>query len=442
MSDGPAVESGSSTTAGGTGTERPGLVGPGLERPGAERPGLARARHLLRLGRSRLEWLADQRGTANKRLTIVIAVVVGGVVLAGVQELRAVFPSGIDLEIPLRAATHWSTGAPVYPPSAMDVQFGPDLPYLYPPFLLPLLSPIAALPREPVIDVWLVLCLLTAVWTCRRLGIPWLAVPCLLAWPPFGEGLVVGNVQIMLFAAFVAVFYQPGDWAPEQRELRPRGDLLNGILAGLVGALKVTQALPVLYLARRRFRAAFLGVAVLGAVALATLPLTGLHIYGDWLSQLQRAADPAWTIGGVALGHRLGIPDTIPIVIGIVMALAIRGRDSVAWLGIALIVATPSVHGYTFLFLLPGLLTIRRDVAIPIGALFIGIYHGYAWWLAWLFVVYFLIASKKWPWLRAPSRSDSPDPAADPRAIAPDARAAGGAAASGAAAGGAAGAGT
>jgi hypothetical protein len=352
--------------------------------------------------------LVDRRGTANTRLTIVLAVVVGGLAFAGIPDLRASFASGIDLEIPLRAAAHWQSGAAVYPPSAMQVQSGPDLPYLYPPYLLPLLSPLVSLPRDQVIDVWLIACLLAAVWTCRRLGIPWLAVPCLLAWPPFAEGLIVGNLQIMLFAAFVAVFYEPGDGAPEQRSLRPDlgHDWLNGVLATLVGALKITQALPTLYLLRRRFRAAILGAVTVGIVVLVTLPLTGLQIYGDWLAQLGRAADPAWTVGGVAIGHRLGVPDAIPIALGIALALVVRGRDSAAWLGMALIIATPTAHGYTFLFLLPAMLTIRRDLAIPIGALFLGIYHGYAWWMAFMFVAYLLVASNRWPWLRAPRRSE------------------------------------
>jgi len=376
----------------------------------------ARVRDLLRRGGSWAARLMDQRGTANRLLTIVLAIIAGGLVLAGVPELRAVFPSGIDLEIPLRAATHWSTGAAVYPAWAMQVQSGPDLPYLYPPFLLPMLSPIASLPRQAVIDVWLIACLLAAVWTCRRLGIPWIAVPFLLAWPPFGEGLIVGNVQILLFAALVAAFYEPGDLAPRQRELLPGRDLQTGLLAALVGALKFTQGLPVLYLARRRFRAAVLGVAVVGVVALATLPFTGLPIYGDWLMQLERAADPAWTIGGVALEHRFGIPDAIPIAIGILLALSVRGRDSVAWLGIALIVATPTVHGYTFLFLLPAMLTIRRDIAIPIGLLFLGIYHGFAWWLAFLLVAWLLVASTRWPWLRAVGAPASHPRPSDPSA--------------------------
>ena len=362
---------------------------------------------LLRRAAAWTARVMDQRGPVDRALAIGLGVVVGVLALAGIPDLRASFISGLDLEIPLRAATNWSAGAAVYPPSAMLVQHGPDLPYLYPPFLLPLLRPLAVLPRDLVIDVWLVVCLLAAVWTCRRLGIPWLAVPFLLAWPPFGEGLIVGNVQILLFAAFVAVFYEPGAGAPEQRVLRRGRDLQNGLLAAAVGALKFTQALPVLYLARRRFRSALLGVAVFGVVALATLPFTGLSIYSDWLAQLARAADPAWTIGGVSLTHRAGIPDVVPIGVGAVLALLVRGRDSAAWLGIALIVATPSAHGYTFLFLLPAMLTIRRDLAIPIGFLFLGVYHGYSWWLAWLIVTWLLLASTRWTWLRAPRRSDN-----------------------------------
>lgn len=371
------------------------------------------ARAAVRLGRSWVVRLADERGVANRRLTWVIAIVVGGLMLASSPNLRAAFPLGVDAEIPLRAAAHWSSGAPVYPPSAMKVAYGSDLPYLYPPFLLPLLSPIASLPREMVIDIWLVLCVVAAVWTCRRLGIPWIAVPCMLAWPPFGEGLVVGNVQILLFAAFVAVFLEPGaSWAgaPHERELRPEQDLRNGIRATLVGALKFVQVLPLVYLARRRFRAALLGVVVVAASVLATLPLTGLAIYGDWLAQLGRASDPAWLTGGMGLLHHYGIPDLLLLAFGVIAALLLRGRDSVAWLGLLLVVTTPSVHGFTFLFLLPALLTIRRDISIPVGALYL-IFYSVPWWLAWFAAVFLLAASRRWPRLRAPDR---PGPGGSP----------------------------
>jgi len=354
----------------------------------------------VRRGRESLVRLFDQESAANRRLTMLLGLIVGGLVLSDLPILLSTLPAGIDFEIPLRAASHWSSGMQAYPPSAMLVESGPNLPYLYPPFLLPLLSPIAALPRTAVTDVWLAMCLLCAIWTCRRLGIPWIAVPFLLAWQPFAEGLITGNVQIFSFAAFVALLYVPGNGPPQQREFRPPQDLMNGIAAAGVGVLKTTQLLPALYLARRRFRAAAMTVAVLAAVVLVMLPLTGIGIYGDWLAQLRRATDPAWTIGGVAFGRRVGIPDILPVIAGTAMALSVRGRDSAAWLGIALLIATPSVHGYTFLFLLPGLLTIRRDVAIPVSALFLGIYDALAWWAACLIVACLLIASARWTWLR------------------------------------------
>ena len=373
---------------------------------------------LLLICRAALKRLFDQRDAWNRLLVIGLGLVAGTAYLLGLPELIGVFPAGIDFEIPMRAAAHWSSGAAVYPPSAMFVQTGPDLPYLYPPFLLPLLAPVAALPRPTVTGLWLILCILCAIWTCRRLAIPWLAVPFVLAWPPFAEGLITGNSQILAFAAFVAFLYEPIGAELRPKELRPARDALNGVLAAAVGALKATQLLPILYLARRRFRAAAIGVMALGAVAAAMLPWTGISIYGDWLAQLERAADPSWTIGGVAVGRLLHIPDLALAAAGIAIALAARGRDAGVWLGIALLIATPSVHGYTFLFLLPGLLTIRRDYAIVLSTLFLGVYHGVAWWVAFVIVVYLLVASARWTWLRRPDdgiaegAAGGPEPAA------------------------------
>jgi hypothetical protein len=120
----------------------------------------------------------------------------------------------------------------------------------------------------------------------------------------------------------------------------------------------------------------------------------------------------------VAVGRLLHIPDLALAAAGIAIALAARGRDAGVWLGIALLIATPSVHGYTFLFLLPGLLTIRRDYAIVLSTLFLGVYHGVAWWVAFVIVVYLLVASARWTWLRRPDdgvpdgAAGGPDPAA------------------------------
>jgi hypothetical protein len=369
-------------------------------------PAGPRLASLSHRGRDLLVRSFDQGGRANRGLTVLLSFWLGALIALGLPEMLRVFHAGLDLEIPLRAASRWAGQEQPYPAWAMEVQFGPDLPYLYPPFLLPILAPIAALPRDAVTAVWLVMCAACAVWTCRRLGLPWPAIPFALAWPPFAEGLITGNVQIWSFAAFVAVFYEAPHGFLRQRDLGRGRDAVNGVLATAVGALKVAQMLPLLYVLRRRWQAALAGVAVLLAIVLVTLPFTGLAVYGDWLAQLRRAADPGWTIGGVALGRQLGIPDLALAGVGVIIALTVRGRDSAAWLGIALLIATPSVHGYTMLFLLPCLVTIRRDVALLLGFLFLGNYHGYAWWIACLFGAYFLVAMRRWPWLR---RAEGPD---------------------------------
>jgi hypothetical protein len=345
--------------------------------------------------------LFEQGSPANTHLTLGLGIILGALCLIAGRYLILEFPAGIDFEIPLRAASRWVAGGEPYPPSAMLVTGGPDLPFLYPPYLLPFLAPIAGLPRDFVTGLWLILCVAVGVWTCRRLSIPWLAVPCVLAWPPFSEGLITGNVQILSFAAFVALLYEPADGRARYRMFLPSHDALNGLLAAAVGVLKVAQMLPVLYLLRRRRRAALIGVAALAGLTIALLPLTGVSVYGDWLAQLRRAADPSWTIGGVALGRSIGLPDVALVACGIALALSVRGRDAVAWLGIAMLVATPSVHGYTFLFLVPGLLAIRRDFSFVIAAMYLGNYHTDTWWLGWLLVVCCLIAANRWPSLRA-----------------------------------------
>ena len=333
--------------------------------------------------------------------------VVGVLALVGIPDLRASFISGLDLEIPLRAATNWSTGAAVYPPSAMLVQHGPGLPYLYPPFLLPLLTPLAALPRDLVIDVWLVVCLVAAVWTCRRLGIPWPAVPFLLAWPPFGEGLIVGNVQILLFAAFVAVFYEPGAGAPQQRVLRRTRDLSERAARRCGRGPEVHPGLARAVPRAPKLQGGGPRSGRLRRVALATLPFTGL-------AHLRRLAGPAGPCRRPGLDHRRRIgdaprrnsrrdPDRRRCRVGAAGArprLGGMARNRAASSPLRVPTATRSCSCCR------RLLTIRRDLAIPIGILFLGVYHGYSWWLAWLIVYLLLLASTRWTWLRAPRGSE------------------------------------
>lgn len=332
---------------------------------------------------------------------------------------------GVDLEIPLRAASRWSSGGQPYLASSFAETTGPTLPFLYPPWVLPLLAPIAALPRTLVMALWLVIVVAAAAWTCRRLSVPWPAVPLVMLWSPFLEGISSGNVQVIQMAAFAAMFYLPGaNWrlnprsagktpAPEattasEAQSTLRRDGLDGIMAAGVGIFKYTQLLTLVWLLRPRPRAAILGGLALAAVVLLLLPFTGISVYWDWLAQLGRGADPNWALAGAPLSSVMGRPVAMAAAAAAVLAMFfVRGRDAGAWVGIALLVAAPSIHGYGMLFLLPTLLILRRDMAIVL-AIAVATYNPDLWWIAIAVAGGALAASYRFPRLRNAANREAP----------------------------------
>ncbi len=359
--------------------------------------------------RSPIREVFDQTSPANRVLVLGLGIVLLAAIALALPGFVTWTPA-VDLDIPLRATSRWTSGGQPYLVSSFAEIEGSGLPFLYPPWLLPLLTPFAGLPRGVVEGAWLAAGLLVATWTCRRLSIPWLAVPLVLLWPPFAEGLVTGNVQLWQLAAFAALFYVPGGaWRPAARTSggRVRDDATDGLLAAGVGALKYSQLLPVAWLLRRRWRAAVASAAALVTVIVATLPFTGVAIYGDWLDQLGRAADPSWAPAGAPLAFIVGRPAALAATAAAVLGVFfVRGRDAGAWVGIALLVAAPSIHGYGMLFLLPALLTIRRDLAIAL-AVIVARYNPYGWWLSILVAALALAASNRFPALRACDRPEA-----------------------------------
>ena len=309
---------------------------------------------------ARLKMVAPARA-----LEIVAAAVaiVGGVIVL------LTHPVMVDLEIPLRAVERWVHGGEPYLASSFSASEGYGLPFLYPPPVLPLLAPLIALPRGVVVAAWLVATGGAAIFLARRLGVPWRAVPIALCWLPFAEGLVGGNAQVLLVAAFVAVFFDPpaGPWRPTPRDPRDGGRpaAVDGILAAVTPALKLTQPHAWAALLRRRPLAALLGLIVAAAVALTTLPLVGVGTWQVWIAQLGRAADPAWELRGSSLVQLLpGLlsPAATGLTVVLVMLVPTRRLGAVA--GLLLVLGAPSLRSYGVLFLLPAMLAVRRDVAL------------------------------------------------------------------------------
>jgi len=368
----------------------------------------------MTLTRSLPARLAASIPAMNGPRRLLLAGLVAILVILVIRELAAivVVPRfAVDLEIPLRAAGRWLAGEPPYLADAFTEPAGATLPFLYPPFTLPLLAPLTWLPRALVDVVTMTALLVAAVMACRRLSIPWLWLPLFVAWPPFSEGLVTGNVQIALFTAFVYLFFTPGGspWRARPRDIgdpTTSGAMVGG-LATIVGAIKVSQPHAWVYALRYRPRAAVAGLLVAALVTGATLTVTGISPWSDWIDQLRLASDPAWEIGGIALSRYL--PPGVGLVIAIVcLAIVpfVPWRSAGAWIGLLSVVGALSLHTFGLLFLLPAMLLIRREIALVV-AILITTYTLEGTWAAILICSIAFAASSRWPSLLEPIQGAS-----------------------------------
>jgi hypothetical protein len=342
---------------------------------------------------------------------ITIAVLV--MVYADLRYVLHAWRFGVDLEIPLRAVERWLSGGEPYLAESFAALPGPTQPFLYPPYVLPVLSPLTGLPRLAVQTVWVGLCLVAALFAMRRLAIPPLAWPLVLAWSPMLEGVFGGNVQVPVFACFVALFWQPAaaaPFAPVERDIAEPAEpeVKLGLLATIIGAIKVSQPHAWLYVLRRRPRGAVAGAAIVALVALATVPLTGLGLWVDWLEQLRRATDPTWELGGIAIAR------LIDPVLGFVIAAAgavlafvwAPRRHAGAWVGLVSVVAASSLHTFGMLFLVPAMLLIRREVAL-LAAILIATTTYQGTWAAIGLVTLGMVAMGRPGWVPPPGSPES-----------------------------------
>jgi hypothetical protein len=321
------------------------------------------------------------------------------------------FPVAIDLIIPLKAAERWLSGEVVYVPDGFtNIQVLP--PFLYPPFVLPIVAPLTFLPELLVRWVWFALVLGTGIAACRRLAIPWLIVPGVLLWSPMLGGIWGGNLQIVLFAAFVIAFWRP----PETHDLHPvaldvdRPSAVTGrtgFFAAAVGSVKISQIQAWLAVARRSPRAGLAGLSPWVALVLITLPIVGVGLYVSWLEQVARASDPNWPAMGPSLLAYLPAAVFAAITIGsFIVALLVRGPETGAWLGLVMLLVTPNMHDFNGVFLLPAMLLIRREFAL-LAAILTSTYTSQGLWLGIAIVVIAMLVGVRWPAIREPVFAES-----------------------------------
>jgi hypothetical protein len=293
------------------------------------------------------------------------------VTLLTLRELILYHPYGVDLEIPLRAAARWTAGDRPYVPESFEVVAGPELPFLYPPPTLPLIAPLLAVPRVVLFPAWTLVCIAAGVFACRRLAMPWWIVPLVLAWPPFAEAIIGGNIQVVLFASFTAVAWHRGGrdapFRPTPRD--PRGSerpaIADGLLAALIPAVKISQAHTWLFVLRRRPRAALLGAVVVAGLALATLPTVGVDLWRDWIGQAGASGDPSWQAVGLPLSVFVGrVPALVVTALTLLAVFVVPVERAGAWIGVLSVLGAPSLHVFGLVFLVPAMLEIRREIAL------------------------------------------------------------------------------
>ncbi|TAL13166.1 MAG: DUF2029 domain-containing protein, partial [Chloroflexota bacterium] len=221
-----------------------------------------------------------RRGSAADAVVALLVLVLLVVMASSARDLVLGYPYGVDLEIPLRAAERWVAGGDPYPAAAFHAPNGPGLPFLYPPFVLPIIAPLTVLPRAVVMTIWTAILTGAGYAAGRRLGLGPVVAAIALTWPPFLEAIIGGNVQVLLFAAFVVLLYRDG--RPVDPAASPRPAITDGLLGTFVGALKVSQVHTWAYLLRRRPAAALTGLAIFAAIAIVTLPLVGANTWLDW----------------------------------------------------------------------------------------------------------------------------------------------------------------
>jgi hypothetical protein len=221
------------------------------------------------------------------------------------------------------------------------------LPFLYAPPTLPVFGLLSELPRGLVDGLWVVASIGAVVISLRAFGLSWRWAVAALAWTPFAQGLFVGNVVIPSLLLFGAA-------------ARAGGLLVLGPL------LKPQNGVVSLWLLRERaWRSLRNGLLALVLVIGATLPFTGIELWRQWLEGLaayQQSQNLLPYLYGIGLGRYLPFAAFLALAaIALAGALWASGREGLARLGLASVVASPSLYIHGFVFAIPAFLRLRSE---------------------------------------------------------------------------------
>jgi hypothetical protein len=238
-----------------------------------------------------------------------------------------------------------------------------DLPFLYAPPTLPVLGVLSALPFPLVGAAWLAGSAAAVVVALRAFGLSWAWVAVSLSWFPIEQAIYTGNVAApsLLILAL----------APALPSILPVGAIL-----------KPQNAILALWLMRQRYwRSLAWGLGAVAALVALTLPITGISLWQEWLRGLlayQGSEQNFRSLYGVGLAKYLPLPVFIAIAAAAtLLALRATGRIGLARLGLASVIASPSLWSHGFMFAIPAFLSLRAPwLWLATGLLSIGPFPG------------------------------------------------------------------
>lgn len=284
-----------------------------------------------------------------------------------------------DFEVYVAGGMHFLDGVQPYltAPLARLPSAATEDVFLYPPPLLPVFGWISQIAEPLRSQAWIALTFMAAVAALRLIGVRWPWVAALVLFPPVLRGVEAGNVATLTFLVFAASAFVPA--------LLPIGVLF-----------KPQFAIPSLWLLReRRWHSIAASAAILALIFVVTLPLVGIGLWFDWAEGLthREASQRAFPLlYGYSLAQYMPLPAFVVIALGaIAVPLFMRGERSLAGLGLATIVAAPSLWLHGFVFAFPALLALQA----PLVWFALGIADG-PWLWAIVVVGYLGLAFGRW----------------------------------------------
>ena len=255
-------------------------------------------------------------------------------------------------------AVYMTTAIHSYPKAGLEY-----LPFLYAPPTLPFLGLLSELPRGLVDVLWVGGSVAAVVFSLRAFGLAWRWALLALIWTPIEQGLFTGNIAIPSLLVLGAA-------------MRYGGGLVLGPL------LKPQNGIVSLWLIRERaWRRLGGGLVALLLLLVATVPLTGIDLWRQWflgLTAYQESQGYLHGLYGVGLGRYVPMWAFLAIAaFTLVAALWVRGREGLARLGLASVVASPSLWSHGFVFAIPSFLRLRAEwLWLVAGMMSIGQWPG------------------------------------------------------------------